>query len=102
MDIAEITAADLGALGPEVTLIDVREDDEWRAGHVPYARHVPLATVPDHLDAFDGTPTYVICRVGGRSLKACEYAAAHGRQVVNVAGGMLAWESAGFDTAKAD
>jgi rhodanese-related sulfurtransferase len=84
----------------QIVLIDVREDDEWAAGHVPGARHVPLGTVPERLDEFSGTPTYVICRSGGRSGHACEFAAEHGRTVVNVSGGMLAWADAGFEIAR--
>ena len=96
--IEEISVNDLHALGPDVRLIDVREADEWADGHVAYAHHVALGTVPDHLHEFDGEPTYVVCRVGGRSMRACEFAAAHGHRVVNVAGGMVAWRAAGFDT----
>jgi rhodanese-related sulfurtransferase len=94
---SEITVQELEALGADVRLIDVREPDEWAAGHVAHALHVPLGTVPDRLDAFDGTPTYVICRSGGRSGRACEFAAAQGHDAVNVAGGMIAWTDAGFD-----
>jgi rhodanese-related sulfurtransferase len=97
--VEEVSVADLHALGPDVVLIDVRENDEWVDGHIPYARHVVLGTVPDHLDRFDGTPTYVICKVGARSLWACEFAAARGHHVANVTGGMLGWRSAGFDVA---
>ena len=96
MVVEEISVADLHGLGPDVVLIDVREHDEWADGHVPHARHVVLGTVPDHLDRFDGSPTYVICKIGARSLRACEFAAAHGHHVVNVTGGMLAWRSAGY------
>lgn len=98
MAIDEISVADLHALGPDVVLIDVREDDEWAESRVPHAIHVALGTVPDHLDRFTGQPTYVMCKVGGRSLRACEFAHAHGHDVVNVAGGMLAWLEAGYDT----
>lgn len=89
---------DLAALGPEVRLIDVREPGEWESGHVGHAALVPLATVPEHLDRFDGSPTYVICRSGGRSANACQFVAGQGHDVVNVAGGMLAWNAAGLDT----
>lgn len=99
MTTSEITVQDLAERGPQVRLIDVREQHEWDAEHVPFATHVPLATVPDHLDLFDGSPTYVICRSGGRSAHACEYAADRGLDVVNVAGGMLAWTAAGYETA---
>lgn len=105
MAIEEITVKELAALTATATseggvaLVDVREDDEWLDGHVPWAKHVPLGGVPDHLDAFGADaahePTYVICRSGGRSLRACEFAVAHGKNVVNVTGGMLAWVDAG-------
>lgn len=98
MAIEEISVADLRSLGTGIRLLDVREDDEWADAHVPHAVHVPLGTVPDRLDAFDGEPTYVMCKSGGRSMRACEFAAAQGHDVVNVAGGIMAWADAGFDT----
>jgi rhodanese-related sulfurtransferase len=92
----EISVHDLAALGPSATIVDVREPAEWEEGHIDHARLVPLAAVPDQVGAFDGTPTYVICRSGGRSGRACEYLTARGVAAVNVTGGMLAWQDAGF------
>lgn len=97
MPIQEITVdvlADLLTQGAR--LVDVREPDEYAAARVPGAELVPLGSVPERLDAFapDET-TYVICRSGARSMRACEFAAAHGREVVNVAGGTLAWIESG-------
>lgn len=105
MAIPKITVEELAAAvaraDERVALVDVREPDEWADGHVRDARLVPLGSIPDHLDAFgtDGAtdPTYVICKSGGRSLHACEFAAAHGKNVVNVIGGMMAWTAAGHD-----
>jgi rhodanese-related sulfurtransferase len=94
----EISVQALAALGPTARIVDVREPDEWAAGHIGHASLVPLATVPGSLEAFDGEPTYVVCRSGGRSGQACEFLRGQGRQVVNVAGGMLAWTEAGFET----
>ncbi len=99
MPIEEISTdqlADLMAEGARV--VDVREPDEYAEAHVPGAVPVPLGTVPDHLDAFrgDGT-TYVICRSGGRSMQACDYAATQGIDVANVAGGTMAWIASGRD-----
>ena len=87
----EITVRELAALGEGVRLIDVREESEWDEIRVPYAIHVPLGAVPDRLELFDGTPTYVICRSGGRSGRACEFVAEQGHDAVNVQGGMIAW-----------
>ena len=84
-------------------MIDVREPDEYAAGHVPGAVSVPLATVADHLDAFRGDePIYVICQVGGRSRRACEFVEAHGVEAVNVAGGTGAWIASGRETVPGD
>lgn len=97
MTIQEISVDELADLLEQgAPLVDVREPDEYAAGRVPGGELVPLATVPDRLDAFraDG-PTYVICRSGARSMRACEFLAAQGREVVNVAGGTLAWVESG-------
>ncbi len=98
MTIEEITVDELEtALAGGARLIDVREQDEYDEFRVPGAIHVPLATVPDHLDAFAGDgPTYVICLGGGRSMRACEYVSeATGQHVVNIAGGSRAWLESG-------
>ncbi len=90
---------DLAALGTAARIVDVREPNEWRQDHIAHATLVPLATVPGRIEHFDGAPTYVICRSGGRSAQACEFLTAQGIDAVNVAGGMLAWVAAGFDVA---
>ena len=97
MSIEEISVQALHDLGAEASLVDVREDGEYAAGHVPHATHVPLGSVPEHVDSFGGSPTYVICRSGARSMQACEFLAAKGCSVVNVAGGTMAWVEAGFE-----
>lgn len=99
VDISEL--AERVAAG--ATVIDVREPDEYVEGHVPGAQLIPLATVPDNLDRFltDGT-TYVICKSGGRSMRACEFAADRGYDVVNVAGGTSAWMASGRECVTGD
>jgi rhodanese-related sulfurtransferase len=101
MAIAEITVDELAdLLATDARLIDVREPSEYEEAHVPGAMLVPLGTVPDQVDAFRGDgPTYVICRSGARSMKACELVADHGVEVVNVAGGTMAWVMSGRDYA---
>ena len=67
---------------------------------MPGAVLVPLASVPDNVDAFKGNgPTYVICKSGGRSMRACQFVAAHGVEAVNVAGGTWAWINSGREYA---
>ena len=69
MAVTEIEVNELAEqLQAGARLIDVREPDEYTAGHVPGAVSIPLATVPDHVDAFRGPDAvYVICQGGGRS-----------------------------------
>jgi len=64
---------------------------------------VPLSTVPTSLDQFavDG-PTYVICRSGARSYRACEYLDGQGREGINIEGGTLAWVDSGRETVAGD
>lgn len=76
-------------------LLDVREPDEWAAGHAAQAVHVPLAQLS--LDVLpDGEPLLVVCHVGGRSAMATRALRNAGIPAVNVTGGMAAWERAGL------
>ena len=97
MSIQEITTTQLAAaLDAGARLVDVRETNEYVEGHVATAVHVPLSTVPQNVPAFEGEgPVYVICRSGGRSMKACEFLAQQGLQAINVAGGTMAWVNDG-------
>ena len=102
MSIPEIDVSDLAQeLEAGARLIDVREPDEYAAVHVPGAELIPLGTVPEQLDCFSGEgTTYVICRSGSRSMRACEFVAQHtGASVMNVAGGTNAWVESGRPTA---
>jgi rhodanese-related sulfurtransferase len=101
MAIAEITVDELAELlAAGVRLIDVREPSEYEEARVPGAVLVPLGTVAEQVDTFRGDgPTYVICRSGARSMKACEFVAEQGVEVVNVAGGTMAWVTSGRDYA---
>ncbi|MFC5909722.1 rhodanese-like domain-containing protein [Streptacidiphilus monticola] len=88
-----VAAAAVPAEGP---LLDVREQDEWDAGHVEGALHIPIGEVVARLGELpEAEPLYVLCRVGGRSAQVVQYLVAQGREAVNVDGGMFAWEAAG-------
>lgn len=84
-----------------VTLVDVREDDEWAAGHAPLAVHVPLGEL-DPSAHTDMAPLIVVCRSGGRSSKAAAKLADAGLAVHNLAGGMKAWQDAGHPVIRPD
>jgi rhodanese-related sulfurtransferase len=75
-------------------LLDVREDDEWIAGHAPGAIHVRLGELD--VRTFDTTtPVVAVCRSGNRSGSAAKKLAAAGVTVYNLVGGMKAWRDAG-------
>jgi rhodanese-related sulfurtransferase len=96
--IGEISVSELAPLLVNgAVLIDVREADEYAAGHVPTAISIPLSTVQERVDEFrhDGT-VYVICQVGGRSMRACQYLADFDiENLVNIAGGTSGWLALG-------
>ena len=84
-------------------VVDVREAREYQAGHVPGAVLVPLGSVPYSIERFaSGATTYVICRTGARSYRACEFLMDQGIDAVNVAGGTLAWVNSGRETVVGD
>jgi len=76
-------------------VLDVREDTEWRHGHIDGATHIPLADLPARLSALPGEQTLVVCRIGGRSARAVAYLVQQGHDAVNLGGGMVDWEAAG-------
>ena len=104
---AAATPAPLIALTPEelaarlsqgnVRLIDVRTDAEVAEGTIPGAEHIALDQFdPARLDLSDGREVVLYCRSGRRSAMAGEkLAAATGKPVDHLEGGILAWEAAG-------
>lgn len=80
----------------DVPLVDVREVDEFTAGHVPGAVNIPLSTLGDNLDALPDGAFNVICQLGGRSARAVQALEARGYEATNVEGGTGEWVSAGF------
>jgi rhodanese-related sulfurtransferase len=101
MTIPEVTVDELAErLAAGARLIDVREPWEYAEARVPGGVLIPLGAVPDSVEEFraDGV-TYVICRSGARSMQACEFVAARGASVANVAGGTMAWIASGRDVA---
>jgi rhodanese-related sulfurtransferase len=83
-------------LPPDAALLDVRESDEWAAGHAPGATHLPMSELTGRMDELpDGDPLYVVCRSGGRSARVVAYLSGQGYPAVNVEGGMQAWARQG-------
>ncbi|RUS45694.1 rhodanese-like domain-containing protein [Cohnella sp. AR92] len=79
--------------GKPLSIIDVREPDEWNSGHIPGAKHLPLGQISArHSELDPKRETIVVCRSGNRSGLACELLEAMGYDVVNLTGGMLGWK----------
>lgn len=90
---AEIPAA---SVPDGAWLLDVREDEEWTAGHAPGATHIPLGQLSARAaEVPQDTTIYVICRSGARSARAAVALSGAGWTAVNVAGGMQDWAAAG-------
>ena len=83
-------------------LLDVREDEEWDAGHAPGAVHVPLGRLVEATSRFQGQDVLAVCRSGARSGRAAMVLAAAGVNVRNVAGGMSSWFAAGLPVLRDD
>ena len=90
-----IPAVDVAAVPDDGFLLDVREQDEWDAGHAPSAVHIPLGSLADRAGEIPtDQDVYVVCRSGGRSARATQALNQAGWQARNVSGGMQAWEAA--------
>jgi sulfur-carrier protein adenylyltransferase/sulfurtransferase len=95
--VRRLSATELGALlrdsAGTTTLVDVREDYEFNAGHLEGSVHIPLGELPERIGeiAPDSAPVFM-CRSGGRSLAACEFALRAGiASPANLDGGLQAW-----------
>jgi rhodanese-related sulfurtransferase len=89
-------AQDAGAM-----LIDVREPGEYRSGHAPGAKLIPLGSLEQKFNEIPKErEILVICQSGMRSAQAARILAAAGYKVTNVSGGMMGWKRAGQKVAK--
>lgn len=75
--------------------IDVRELEEWESGHFDLFTHNALSTFDSSVLPTD-KPIIFICRSGNRSGKAYAAVEPTGLKVINMEGGMLAWQAAGL------
>jgi rhodanese-related sulfurtransferase len=93
-NVAQVPATEVPA---GAYLLDVREHEEWDAGHVPGAVHIPLGELgARYTELEQDQPLYVICRSGIRSDHAAQALAGAGWDASNVADGMMGWQAAGL------
>ncbi|RFU61647.1 rhodanese-like domain-containing protein [Peribacillus glennii] len=92
----QITAKEVVELlneGKTLNIIDVREVDEVTNGKIPTALHIPLGLLEFKIQDLDKSKEYImVCRSGARSGRATQLLEGQGFKVINMTGGMLAWE----------
>jgi len=104
--VASVTPSEAAKMFSEqkAIIVDVREDDEWKAQHIAGAIHIPLAQVESRLAElaqYKDSNVVVQCRSGKRSEKAAGLLKSAGfDKVYNLAGGIMAWDKDGLTTTK--
>ena len=92
----EITAVELKQRmdrGEAITILDVREPNEFQINRIPGSQLIPLGEIPRRYAELDPDDEIVVnCKVGGRSAKAADYLRSVGfKHVLNLKGGILEW-----------
>jgi len=91
-----VKAEQLAPIRDQRHLLDVREDEEWVAGHIAGSQHIPLGQLAARLDEVPRDRTVVtVCRSGHRSGIAAKGLAARGLTAENLEGGLVAWVRGG-------
>ncbi|HYP43587.1 MAG TPA: rhodanese-like domain-containing protein [Propionibacteriaceae bacterium] len=75
-------------------LLDVRTEEEWAEGHIDGAVHIPMDQIPERFEEV-ADQVLCICHLGGRSARVASYLNAHGKEAVNVDGGVESWVQEG-------
>ncbi len=95
--------AELDARREGLQIVDVRWPNEWEAGRIDGAVHIPLDELDERLDEIDGArPVVTVCRSGSRSAAAVEQLRAEGIAAENLEGGLQRWSDEGLPLAAAD
>ena len=92
----EIAVEEFAAVRESGVLVDVREPEEYVAGHVPGAVPIPMSQLATRMGEIDKTsPVFVICASGNRSSAMTDLLRGAGFDAVSVAGGTGAWTRSG-------
>jgi rhodanese-related sulfurtransferase len=84
-------------------LLDVREEEEWVAGHAPEAEHLAMSVLAERTAQIPQDRTIIcVCHVGGRSARVAAALNGAGWNALNLSGGMLAWAAAGLPVLDSD
>ncbi|MBT1004073.1 rhodanese-like domain-containing protein [Paenarthrobacter sp. DKR-5] len=96
---AEITINETNDRRTKDQIVDVREDFEVAEGMIPEAVHIPMGELGARLAELDKSrPVIAVCRSGNRSARVADALNQAGYQADTMAGGMMAWQSAGLPT----
>ena len=92
----EITAVELKQRldrGDQLTIVDVREPNEYQINRIPGSQLIPLGEIPRRYAELDPEDEIIVqCKMGGRSAKAADYLRSVGfKRVLNLKGGILDW-----------
>lgn len=89
-----VSARDLGDKLGKINLIDVRERNEFKAGHVPNAKNMPMGELLADPEKYlnKDREYHVICQSGSRSSRTCSRLSSLGYKVINVAGGTMSYD----------
>jgi rhodanese-related sulfurtransferase len=99
MSIIELPSVDPSAVAsmPGAVLLDVREPQEWAAGHAAGAVHIPMSEVVARVGELDRSRRIIgVCRSGNRSSRVVAWLRDQGFDAVNLSGGMQRWASQGL------
>ena len=101
--IPEVSAVDAETGSVENVLLDVRNADEWEAGHAAGAQWIPLGELEAARFRLPMNRRIVcVCRSGVRSARATESLIAWGFEAANMEGGMKAWAAQGLPVVRDD
>lgn len=101
--IPEVQAVDAVSGSSDHVLLDVREADEWQAGHAPGAMWIPLGELERaRFEVPFNKQIVCVCRSGQRSQRAAESLIEWGFEASNMVGGMRAWAAAGLPVVRDD
>ncbi len=97
IDVSPAEVADRLAADPDLQLVDVREDYEWKAGRIAGARHIELERLAGRAGEIDGERAVIFqCRVGARSSMAARAFRAGGYDAYSMTGGLTRWAAEGL------
>jgi rhodanese-related sulfurtransferase len=96
----EPPSVDSSQVRPDQLILDVREDEEWTAGHIDGAVHVPLGRLANRMlhepgELLTDQPLVVTCKGGGRARRAAAWLNTNGFDAVVLDGGMRGWQASG-------